>query len=51
MLILSTDEEIDRDYYQRLRPWISRSYRLEFDEQAGGTQVRTGYFWDAEGKN
>ena len=50
ILILSTYEEIDRDYYEILRPWITRSYRLEFDEKTGGTQVRPGYYWESEGK-
>jgi DNA sulfur modification protein DndD len=51
MLILSTDEEINSDYFHRLKPWISRSYRLEFDEATGSTQVCPGYFWDAGSKN
>ena len=46
MILLSTDKEIDEDYYQRLKPWISHSYRLEFDEEAGGTRVFPGYFGD-----
>lgn len=46
MILLSTDEEIDEGYYQRLRPSIAHSYRLEFDERLG-TQARPGYFWEA----
>jgi DNA sulfur modification protein DndD len=46
MILLSTDKEIDDDYYQRLKPWISHSYRLEFDEEAGGTRIFPGYFGD-----
>ena len=52
MILLSTDKEIDREYYQMLRPWISHSYRLDFDDEAGGTQVRPGYFGESvEGVN
>jgi DNA sulfur modification protein DndD len=31
VLILSTDTEIDQDYFELLRPHVSRSYRLAFD--------------------
>jgi DNA sulfur modification protein DndD len=46
MILLSTDKEIDKEYYEKLKPWISHSYRLDFDEEVGGTQVRPGYFGD-----
>lgn len=46
MILLSTDKEIDNDYYEKLKPWISHSYKLEFDEELGGTQVSSGYFED-----
>jgi DNA sulfur modification protein DndD len=45
MLLLSTDKEIDREYYDRLKPWIGHSYRLEFNEKSGSTQIQPGYFW------
>lgn len=48
MILLSTDKEIDKEYYEKLKPWIGHSYRLDFDEQAGGTQVRPGYFGESE---
>jgi DNA sulfur modification protein DndD len=44
-LILSTDTEIDQTYFAELRPHISRSYRLDFVSEEGGTFVRDGYFW------
>jgi DNA sulfur modification protein DndD len=47
MILLSTDEEINESYYQKLKPSIAQSYRLEFDEQLGSTQVQRGYFWEA----
>jgi DNA sulfur modification protein DndD len=45
VLLLSTDEEIDEKLYQKLKPWIGRSYTLDFDDSRGSTDVRPGYFW------
>lgn len=44
-IILSTDTEIDEACFEGLRKSICRAYKLEFDQQEGGTFVRTGYFW------
>ena len=44
MLLLSTDEEISGKYLDRLRPWIGRSYRLVFDDDAGRSTIVPGYF-------
>jgi len=44
VLLLSTDEEITGDYLKKLKPWIGRSYQLEFDDDTGSTQVSPGYF-------
>jgi len=45
MLLLSTDEEINETYYEKLKPWISHCYRLTFHEDTGSTVVSPGYFW------
>lgn len=45
VLLLSTDEEIDESLYRKLKPWIGRSYTLNFDDSRGSTDVRPGYFW------
>jgi DNA sulfur modification protein DndD len=45
MLLLSTDEEIDRGYYEKLKPWVGHSYHLQFDESTSSTHVEAGYFW------
>ena len=42
-LVFSTDEEIVGGYLERLRPWIGRTYRLQYDD-AGITRVADGYF-------
>ncbi|MCC6781770.1 MAG: DNA sulfur modification protein DndD [Planctomycetes bacterium] len=45
VLLLSTDEEIDAEFYAQLEPFIGRSYRLEFDDRSQTTTIRDGYFW------
>ncbi len=42
-LVFSTDEEIVGGYLERLRPWIGRTYRLQYDD-AGVTRIAAGYF-------
>jgi DNA sulfur modification protein DndD len=48
VLIFSTDEEIDSKYYKILKPHISRSYVLEYDDNTCSTNVRSGYFFYKE---
>ncbi len=45
VLLFSTDEEINGDYLQRLKPWIGRFYRLHYDDTSGATTVAEGS-WD-----
>ena len=45
VILLSTDKEIDREYYEQLKPFIGREYTLAYDEEAQKTTVRKGYFW------
>ena len=47
VLLLSTDEEITGDYLNRLRPWIGKSYYLNYDDDAGETKIVPGYFKQA----
>jgi DNA sulfur modification protein DndD len=46
VVVLSTDEEIDMPFFEKLRPFTSRSYCLEYDDRSKGTSVREGYFWE-----
>ena len=46
VLILSTDTEVDRHYYQALQPHIARAYHLNYDEKTRATQGEEGYFWE-----
>jgi DNA sulfur modification protein DndD len=43
-IVLSTDTEIAPELYELLKPSISHTYRLDFDEEQGYTKVETGYF-------
>jgi DNA sulfur modification protein DndD len=45
VLILSTDTEIDKRYFDELRQNISHAFNLEYMNGDGATCVREGYFW------
>jgi DNA sulfur modification protein DndD len=45
VIILSTDTEVDRDYYEALQPHIARAYHLNYDEEERATVAEEGYFW------
>ncbi len=45
VVLLSTDEEIDKEFYERLRPWVGRVYRLDFDDSTASSSIEEGYFW------
>jgi DNA sulfur modification protein DndD len=46
VIILSTDTEIDKDYYRTLKPRLSGAASLEFDQRQELTTVKEGYFWE-----
>lgn len=48
VVLLSTDEEIAGEYLKRLNPWIGRTYQLAYDDEAGETRIRSGYFGTQE---
>lgn len=43
VLILSTDSEIDENYYQVMKPYISNEYTLLYDEDSRSTSIKKGY--------
>ncbi|OKI99257.1 DNA sulfur modification protein DndD [Kitasatospora sp. CB01950] len=45
VLLLSTDEEIDEQLYNRLKKSIAHTYTLVHDDAALTTTVHKGYFW------
>lgn len=46
VIILSTDTEIDNNYYRSLKPRLSGAASLEFDQRQELTTFREGYFWE-----
>lgn len=45
-LLFSTDEEIVGEHLHRLKPWIGRTYHLNYSDTDGRTTVTSGYFED-----
>lgn len=48
VILLSTDEEIYGDYYQKLKPFISRSYTITYDDHSRGSKAIPGYQFSSE---
>ncbi len=48
VLLLSTDEEIAGDYLDRLKPWIGKTYFLDYDDHTEKTRIVPGYFQEME---
>ena len=46
VILLSTDTEIDKEAFERIRVNVGRSYRLIFDQSKNATSVHSGYFWE-----
>ena len=40
-----TDEEITKDYYTIIKPYISKEYLLKNDQSENKTTVTEGYFF------
>ena len=47
-IILSTNSEITKEYFEKLRPSIAKSYLIEFNDKEGKTSISNGYFFDVE---
>lgn len=45
VIILSTDEEITKDYHEIIKPYISKEYLLRNDQSENKTTVTKGYFF------
>lgn len=46
MMIFSTNTEVDKQYFDRLQPYIGQAYNLEYCEDSKSTVVKEGYFWN-----
>jgi DNA sulfur modification protein DndD len=44
VIVLSTDTEIDRDYFNSLQPHVARAYHLNYDDRKKLTVAEGGYF-------
>jgi len=45
VIILSTDTEVDEDFYSELSPHISHAYKLNYSPRTGSTTPSKEYFW------
>ena len=45
VIILSTDTEVDNNYFKSLEPYLAGAIRLEFDLHNESTVVKSEYFW------
>ncbi len=45
ILMLYTDEEINKKYHKFISPYLSRSYKIEYDEKLSGSKLSEGYFF------
>lgn len=48
VIILSTDEEITKDYYKIIKPYIAKEYLLQNNQSENKTTVTNGYFFKDE---
>ena len=48
-IILSTDSEVNFEYYQKLEPYISSSFVIQYDSDKGTTKKHDTYFFDKKG--
>ena len=46
VILLSTDEEIDPRFFERMKSKIGQTWRLEFDDKDGGSKIVPGYFFE-----
>lgn len=48
VIILSTDTEVDKNFYEDLNKHISHCYHISYDEMEGASEIKEGYFWKSE---
>lgn len=46
VIILSTDEEINDEYYQIVKPFVAKEYLLQNDSESNKTTVSENYFFE-----
>ena len=45
VVLLSTDTEIDKDYYELIKDKTINSYPYKFDDKTYASEIKDGYFW------
>ncbi len=50
VVLLSTDTEVDAEFFAAMSPQVSRAYHLVYDETRKATRVSEGYFWEGNGR-
>lgn len=45
VILLSTDEEIDKKYYEKLKTYIGHAYKIEYDDNTESSNIVKGYYW------
>jgi len=48
VIILSTDTEVDEEFYSELSPHISHAYKLNYSPTDKNTTAKEGYFWKSK---
>ncbi len=46
VIILSTDTEVDEDFFNSLQDEISHGYEIHFDSVSRSSSLKEGYFWN-----
>lgn len=46
MIIFSTNTEVDKQYFEILKPHVAQVYNLEYSNETKSTSVKRGYFWN-----
>ena len=49
-IILSTDSEINYEYYKKLEPNISNEFVIQYNSTEGKTDIKNRYFYDSKGE-
>ncbi|MFB9324399.1 DNA sulfur modification protein DndD [Paenibacillus aurantiacus] len=46
VIILSTDTEITKDFFEEITPFVQKSYLLEYNDEIKSTEIVEGYFFE-----
>ena len=48
VIILSTDTEVDEQFYNDLNPFVKTAYEIKYKDGDNSSTVTEGYFWNQE---